>query len=385
MVEMMLQIMRSQSPFTYVIDAYTTAASLRARHFNALEGQTADAFQHAWDQQQRWGRWFLRNYYNAQTQQCIVCQEAIHEASTRGTAEEQKKPKPEQSEKGRAADHLVVDRLNEPSPVAQRNALLAELRARIFDETMTVNRQLATYPKQTKRLILFRCNCLAGLDSRCFQEECSGRTTQLRVCTVCKVSTQLDEAHLVLSQSLLPTGSPEPEPDRAFRTTARFTMLLEHVAEKPPTDKIVVFSRYHRALLIAQRLLDTHNVPCLLVGADGSGVVQFRRSTRHRVLLVPLLSGNYGLNLQVANHVIFLEPPERWDANAQAIGRVHRFGQLNQVVITHIVARGTHEEQHYLHATKPANREDLAIDVRTLHTARSDGRATRGIVHSHAH
>lgn len=102
----------------------------------------------------------------------------------------------------------------------------------------------------------------------------------------------------------------------------------------------------------------------MLVEADGRGVVQFRRSVTDRVLLVPLLSGNYGLNLQVANHVIFLEPPERWDANAQAVGRVHRFGQHNQVLITHLVAADTHEEQHYLHATTPPNKQELAIDVR---------------------
>ena len=375
MVEWLIHMMHAHSSFTVVLDAFTKATSLVPFPVGSLSSHAAAVeFRSAWSSHQQWARWFLRNYSNAQTQNCIACPESTNKACSDNSASEAvQEEKVDGQAIVRPADAPIVNQLIAASPIAQRNAVLAELYRRVDDEQMLLMRQLATYPSQAGRLLLFRCDCLRTLHSHCYQSECAASSAPLRRCSVCKTPTQLTETQLVVAQSLLTGGKggaagaaepPQFESDRAFHSTARFTALLEHIKEKPKTDKIVVFSKYPRALRIAQLLLTNRDIRSVLVEADGPEVVQFRRSVIDRVLLMPLLSGNYGLNLQVANHVIFLEPPERWDANKQAIGRVHRFGQLNQVVITHLVAADTHEEQHYLHATTPPNKQELAIDVR---------------------
>lgn len=171
--------------------------------------------------------------------------------NTTSPAEQEEKVDGQAEAVARPADAPIVDQLIAPSPIAQRNAVLAELHRRVDDEQMLLMRQLATYPSPSGRLLLFRCDCLDTLHSHCYQSECAASSAPLRRCTVCKTSTQLTETQLVVAQSLLTGGQggaagaaepPQFESDRAFHSTARLTALLEHIKEKPNTDKIMVFS-----------------------------------------------------------------------------------------------------------------------------------------------
>ncbi|VDO36948.1 unnamed protein product [Onchocerca flexuosa] len=65
------------------------------------------------------------------------------------------------------------------------------------------------------------------------------------------------------------------------------------------------------------------------------------------LLVMPMNSGARGLNLTVANHIIFVEPQMDISQIAQAIGRIDRIGQKKQMIVHHFVVYGSIEEQIY--------------------------------------
>jgi len=71
----------------------------------------------------------------------------------------------------------------------------------------------------------------------------------------------------------------------------------------------------------------------------------FRSDPETRVLLVQILAGGTGLNLQDANHVIILSP--QWNPmwEVQALGRCYRHGQTRPVTLTRMVVRQTIEDR----------------------------------------
>jgi SNF2 family DNA or RNA helicase len=52
-----------------------------------------------------------------------------------------------------------------------------------------------------------------------------------------------------------------------------------------------------------------------------------------RVLLITLTAGGVGLNLQVANHVMIVEPYWHASAEEQALKRIHRIGQTRESTV----------------------------------------------------
>jgi SNF2 family DNA or RNA helicase len=63
------------------------------------------------------------------------------------------------------------------------------------------------------------------------------------------------------------------------------------------------------------------------------------------------------VNLQSASNAVFLDRSWNPATNAQAADRIYRIGQTKPVTITHIVARGTVDEERVLPAI--ANKEAL--------------------------
>ncbi|VDK51951.1 unnamed protein product [Gongylonema pulchrum] len=75
---------------------------------------------------------------------------------------------------------------------------------------------------------------------------------------------------------------------------------------------------------------------------------------------MPMRSGARGLNLTVANNIIFVEPQMDVSCIAQAIGRIDRIGQKKAMVIHHFAVFGSIEEQiYYKYSTN--NEKDWTI------------------------
>ena len=122
---------------------------------------------------------------------------------------------------------------------------------------------------------------------------------------------------------------------------------LEEVAASG--QKAIVFSQWVDTLKkLGQRLARFH--PLQYHGQIPSGkrdqvLAQFRRSQRHRVLLMSYGAGGVGLNLQYCGYVFLYD---RWWNPAvedQAVNRAHRIGAAGPVTITRMLTNGTIEER----------------------------------------
>lgn len=70
-----------------------------------------------------------------------------------------------------------------------------------------------------------------------------------------------------------------------------------------------------------------------------------------------------GLNLQMLNHIIYVEIPFRDDGNEQSLGRVHRQGQTKPCFLNYTIAQGTVQERIFYRLLK--NGEDINKILRT--------------------
>lgn len=119
--------------------------------------------------------------------------------------------------------------------------------------------------------------------------------------------------------------------------------------------KIVIFVHHQDVMAMLQTQLDNWCVEggfgkslVLHSGLDGNArqnlVMKFKEDNNSRILIASTLAAGEGLNLQFCSDAIILE--RQWNpANEEQVeGRFHRFGQLNPVSITYMLASGTIDE-----------------------------------------
>lgn len=113
--------------------------------------------------------------------------------------------------------------------------------------------------------------------------------------------------------------------------------------------KAIIFSQFTSFLSILRTRLNADKVPYeYLDGATRdreSCVNRFQNDPQCRLFLISLKAGGLGLNLTAAEYVFLLDPWWNPAAEAQAIDRAHRIGQLRQVFAYRLIARDTVEEK----------------------------------------
>ena len=113
--------------------------------------------------------------------------------------------------------------------------------------------------------------------------------------------------------------------------------------------KILVFSQFVKHLSIISDHLDTMNIDYAYL--DGSTknrqeqVERFQNDKDLKVFLISLKAGGLGLNLTKADYVFILDPWWNPAAEAQAIDRAHRIGQVNKVFTYKFITKNTVEEK----------------------------------------
>lgn len=95
--------------------------------------------------------------------------------------------------------------------------------------------------------------------------------------------------------------------------------------------------------------LDDANIPTLKLSGEDSAIQKNRIANKfnagsHRVMILNMLAGGVGLNLQSCANALLLE--RQWSPadEEQFIGRFHRDGQKRGVTVTYMIARGTIDE-----------------------------------------
>jgi len=113
----------------------------------------------------------------------------------------------------------------------------------------------------------------------------------------------------------------------------------------------VIFSQFTSYLDILAPALQGVNIACLRFDGSMSQkerakvLAEFASCTKFTVLLLSLRAGGVGLNLTCANRVYMMDPWWSFAVEAQAIDRVYRMGQTQEVFVTRFIVEGSIEEK----------------------------------------
>ena len=127
----------------------------------------------------------------------------------------------------------------------------------------------------------------------------------------------------------------------------------EYLVERLPGllaggHRVLVFSQFTGYLKSIARALSEKGIDHLYL--DGSTrnraeVIEAFRAGTAPVFLISLKAGGFGLNLTEADHVFIMDPWWNPAAEQQAVDRIHRIGQEQEVHVYRLVAEGTIEEK----------------------------------------
>jgi DNA repair protein RAD5 len=137
-------------------------------------------------------------------------------------------------------------------------------------------------------------------------------------------------------------------------SSAKIGTLLTHlknVRKVGPVSKSVVFSQFTSFLdLLGPALKDSKMNTLRLDGSMSQKertrvLKEFATRSTFTVLLLSLRAGGVGLNLTCANRVYMMDPWWSFAIEAQAIDRVHRMGQTEEVHVIRFIVEGSIEEK----------------------------------------
>lgn len=136
-----------------------------------------------------------------------------------------------------------------------------------------------------------------------------------------------------------------------FVTSTKLEAIVSHVKSVPEDEKVIIFSQFGTMLDLVEFRLERSEVKTVkLTGSMQLSVRQsslkaFRSDPKVKVILISLKAGGEGLNLQVANHVILIDPWWNPAVEMQAVQRAHRIGQTRVVKAIRFVTANTIEER----------------------------------------
>jgi DNA repair protein RAD5 len=159
-----------------------------------------------------------------------------------------------------------------------------------------------------------------------------------------------DDGH---SESLI--GKPKISLQRlGSNSSAKIGALLSHLKalrSELPGTKSVVFSQFTSFLSLIEPALTRASIPFFRLDgsmnqkARAAVLAEFASSKMGVVLLLSLRAGGVGLNLTVAKRVYMMDPWWSFAVEAQAIDRVHRMGQCDEVRVCRFIVKGSVEER----------------------------------------
>jgi hypothetical protein len=148
----------------------------------------------------------------------------------------------------------------------------------------------------------------------------------------------------------LPKGSPLAIPSIVGTSSAKLSYLLDQVISLYEAEKVLIFYDGNNTAFYIAQCLDLLHIKYLIYAKSLSSqqrskyIVAFDADNSIRVLLMDIRCGAYGLNVNKASRVFFINPVCSPSSEAQAIKRSHRIGQDKPVHVETLVLKGTIEE-----------------------------------------
>ncbi|WWC71430.1 uncharacterized protein I206_105386 [Kwoniella pini CBS 10737] len=193
-----------------------------------------------------------------------------------------------------------------------------------------------------------------------------------------EIDDQLDEAETnalaAASTSAVSSAEKLPRPLPAVIYTksksAKANFIAKTILAAEKEDKFVIFGDAYELGHLTE-ILDLLDITSTFVGSelftkDRRKALDNFQKPEIKVCLLDLKVGARGLNLVVANRVIFLRPIWSLDVQAQAIKRVHRIGQTRPTKIQILVTEGTFEEDIANRSTRNRSQVDEQLYSRTM-------------------
>ncbi|CAH0480138.1 unnamed protein product [Peronospora belbahrii] len=171
----------------------------------------------------------------------------------------------------------------------------------------------------------------------------------------CKADARVDEIPKPASTSMVghendSTGFESAKLQQLLRDLNAIRLENNHTESFKQKRKVVVFSQWTSMLDMVSQLLSRHGFSyCTFHGrlnqdARERVLTKFAKDPYMEVLVISLKAGGVGLNLTCASVVILLDPWWNPGVEEQAIDRVHRLGQTQDVMVKRYVIRDTVEE-----------------------------------------
>ncbi|KAI1658260.1 SNF2 family N-terminal domain-containing protein [Daldinia decipiens] len=137
-------------------------------------------------------------------------------------------------------------------------------------------------------------------------------------------------------------------------SSSKVVSLMKHLRQlrrEHPRIKSVVFSQFTSFMSLIEPALTKANMRFLRL--DGSTnqktrsaiLNEFKESNKFTILLLSLRAGGVGLNLTQAKRVFMMDPWWSFAVEAQAIDRVHRMGQDDEVKVYRFIVKDSVEER----------------------------------------
>lgn len=113
-------------------------------------------------------------------------------------------------------------------------------------------------------------------------------------------------------------------------------------------EKVIIFTEYRATQFYLQWYLQQHGITSVPFrgGFKGTKKDWMKQLFEHHAqVLITTAAGGEGINLQFCHHLINYDLPWNPMKIEQRIGRIHRYGQENDVHITHIALKNTLEDR----------------------------------------
>lgn len=147
----------------------------------------------------------------------------------------------------------------------------------------------------------------------------------------------------------------------------KWALVKKQVLDVAEPEKVVLFAQpIETVTALAAYLERTYGEkPALIIGGQSdwereTQIDRFRKFDGPR-FLVSSRAGGEGINLQIARRLVHIDVPWNPMELEQRVGRVHRFGSRETIIVDTIIAAGSREEEAYRVA-----RQKLALVVGTM-------------------
>jgi SNF2 family DNA or RNA helicase len=122
--------------------------------------------------------------------------------------------------------------------------------------------------------------------------------------------------------------------------------VIELIKAAPANEKFIIFTEYRASQFYLQWMLKQHDISSVpFRGGFKAGKKDWMRELfeKHAQVLIATEAGGEGINLQFCSNMINYDLPWNPMRLEQRIGRIHRFGQENDVQIYNFAVRDTLE------------------------------------------